>query len=848
MHSFHLRLTIRRLLLIGTCLLSVLFCTQALQAQQKNIMFIVIDDLDMALSAYGNTTTLTPNIDRLAAEGLVFDRAYTSGTICSTSRNSFLAGQRLTIGNSLRDVFPDIVSLPQHFRENGYQTAGVGKIYHDEEDTDARAFDFWVNHEYDGDIQGIGAYQIQSIEEQAGGEADHIITRPGRNDDDSQYMDGMNFLELEDYVLNQLDPTQPFFISYGIHKPHSGLTCPSRYYDMYAAPDANGKLQPGDRDDITLPYVPSDWIKPNEWCLNGKNGATYTESDWRYLHQAYYACVTWADQLVGQALDLLESRGLLDDTLIVLTSDHGFHLGSHEHLLKHTLFNKTAQVPFIVRLPGQVAAGARTNSMVELIDLYPTFIDWAGLPEPEHPLEGKSIVSLFSEPDAETNYHAFLFRTDKDRDTGVRALGERVRTDEYSYIRYTLLGNTIPSEFERTYYQLYNATSDPDEYVNLAYKPEYAGLLSELDQVLDTRDSTPDIGVDTSPDAGGPIATEGFESQDLAATQETVSPSAWTEAGWTVVDADDAQVITFNGPEVGSAHALVRRDGSLERGIQLGGYDSATIVFTVKAKNYSGSESAVLEFYNGSELVESQTIITAADTVEFSPIIVSVVFPAAALTDDCRIRFASFGGGAGDSMFIDAIEVYGAPVAGWEVSDLGEIAVPSTFNYDDAAGILTVDTNTLGTNNAGDSIALMSIEQQGDRVMTAQLGDFTVGKGSARAGLLVRANLVDAEAPYFGVFEKKNGRIVFEYRRETDVSLTRAEFDVGSVNTTLQVERIGDEFVARYKLNGLGDWIEAGRYTFAGTVPTSAFWAVAASSNRTDSNVVVTVSDIEVAE
>ncbi|CAA6689439.1 MULTISPECIES: sulfatase [unclassified Lentimonas] len=475
---------------------------------QKNILFIIIDDLNMDVGVYGNAEVSTPNIDQLAAKGLTFDRAYTNGTICSASRNSFLAGIRTKSGSPTDYVFnqpinpnngnpnssyvPNFKSLPRHFKDNGFHTAGIGKVFHDISHTTPGDFDVTVSEEDDGDIKIrdedgkliSNFYRVESIERKFDSATDAATgagTNMGRDDADEEYMDGANFLELEKFVETTWDREKPFFISYGIHKPHTSLTCPKRFWDLY------------DRASLTLPEVPDGWEPPNAWTLGGHDGVTFTGADWRLVIHAYYACISWADYLVGSAIQLLEDEGVLDNTLIVLTTDHGWHNGRNKRLQKHILLSGTTQVPLIVWDPGTVPAGTRTDTIAELVDIYPTLVDWADLPLPAHvaEMDGKSLVPVLKDPSINLPSKAFIFRSTKHLATQVSANGERVQTARYAFVRWNVSNDTNHIYPEEIYYELYDSLADPEEYVNLAYDSNYLAIRDYLEHVVDNRTTTP---------------------------------------------------------------------------------------------------------------------------------------------------------------------------------------------------------------------------------------------------------------------------------------------------------------------------------------------------------------------
>ena len=412
-----------------TTLLSVLaiacFANSA-GAQKPNILFIAVDDLRPELGCYGSSIAVSPNLDALARDGLLFERAYCQEAICRPSRASLMTGARPeTTGLfhnyvSLRELQPDIVTLPQHFIAHGYETAYCGKIFHkgdtDEERSWSRApvkflkgiqkpkasFALEENNKIKVDNMKLmlAKYGEAARRGLSSGPAYENADVP-----DHAYIDGYETLRaIETMKEMAKDKDKPFFLALGFKKPHLNWTSPKKYWDMY------------DRDKIPMA---TETTAPENGAAMGlhasfelrtragipKSGPLGEDLS-RTLKHAYLACVSYVDAQIGLMIDALEEEGIRDDTIIIVWGDHGWHLGDMGVWGKATNYEIATRVPLMIWTPDMKSRGNNTKALVELVDMYPTLCELAGLPLPEH-LEGHSFVPLLDDPDKDWKSAAF---------------------------------------------------------------------------------------------------------------------------------------------------------------------------------------------------------------------------------------------------------------------------------------------------------------------------------------------------------------------------------------------------------------------------------------------------------
>jgi iduronate 2-sulfatase len=482
---------------IRFCLILILFGSllPAQSATRPNILFIAADDLRPELGCYGQRHIQSPNIDRLAASGFVFNRAYCQVAVCNASRTSLMTGLRPDTtrvyinATKFRTTAPDAVTLPQHFKQQGYFTQPLGKIYHGLFETAlvGRTFDdppSWSTNHWYGSPQyyftreGIAAAERvygekfkKSGAQLAGWTNEFVQALATEAPDvpDRVLYDG-ELTERAIQAMGQLKD-KPFFLAVGYLKPHLPFVAPKKYWDLYDP--AKIQLAPN-------PNPPSD--APSNALHPMAEARVYTDfpktglpsdAQARHLRHGYYACVSFVDAQIGRLLAELDRLGLRENTIVVLWGDHGWHLGEHAMWGKQTNFEVATRAPLILRVPGKKAAGAKIEALVEFVDIYPTLCELAGLSRPAA-LEGTSFAPLLDQPNRAWKSAAFS------QYARPNAMGLSMRTDRHRLTLWQSLND--PHQLEGV--ELYDHQSDPGEDHNLAGKPEQQPLVKELSQKL----------------------------------------------------------------------------------------------------------------------------------------------------------------------------------------------------------------------------------------------------------------------------------------------------------------------------------------------------------------------------
>ena len=467
---------------------SCLSCVPGTNPRPMNVLFIAVDDLRPTLGCYGNTTVVSPNIDRLAARGTTFRRAYCQMPICSPSRTSLLTGLRpdtngiTDMATHFRELVPDVVALPEHYRLQGWHTCGLGKIYHGgKDDAQSWSVPHWDRHPryLDDDSQRI-VTMLRQQKMNGGNVWKNGPPWEAPVVEDSITCDGQ-ICERAVETLREIK-NRPFFLAVGFHKPHLPFSAPKRYWDLYNPDNISLAANPGDLQD-TPQVALENWTAIRNTELRQyygipKEGPVSTDTVARNLIHGYYACVSMIDAQVGCLMAELERLKLADKTIVVLWGDHGFHLGEHGAWAKHTNFEESTRCPLIVHMPGQAAAGQPCSALVELVDIYPSLCTLAGLPLPDG-LEGVSFAPLLDDQEIPWKTAAFSQISRSNMGGHGRGMGYTIRTDRYRFNRWTMPG----TEFREV--ELYDHRVDPGENVNLARRPEYADLAETMEQRLD---------------------------------------------------------------------------------------------------------------------------------------------------------------------------------------------------------------------------------------------------------------------------------------------------------------------------------------------------------------------------
>ncbi len=432
------------------------FCQQ----KTKNVLFISTDDLNMAIGCFGNNIVKTPNIDRLAQRGVKFSNAHCQIPWCSPSRTSLLTGLRpdsvkvFNLTTHFRKTTPDVVTLPQHFKNNGYYSARVGKIFHYgvPDHIGTPGLDDPIS--WNETSNPIGKDKIE--EDQITNLTPYrklgaaLSFRMCEGEDEEQ-TDGKVATEAI-RILNERR-NEPFFLAVGFFRPHSPYVAPAKYFDLYTP------------DNIPLPESnPSDTLKLSKYANNRIHPPYIFQENpeiKRKIIQAYYASISFMDAQLGRILDELDRLGLTDNTVIVFWSDHGYHLSEHGQWMKQTLFEESTRTPLIISDPDTRFMPKGTNRVVELLDIYPTLTDLCHLPDPGH-LMGNSLKTLLTDPEKEWNHPAYtqIVRWGKQP-----VMGRSVRIDKWRYTEWD--EGSEGSE-------LYDLKSDPREKNNLIQNNLYS--------------------------------------------------------------------------------------------------------------------------------------------------------------------------------------------------------------------------------------------------------------------------------------------------------------------------------------------------------------------------------------
>ncbi|XP_062507937.1 iduronate 2-sulfatase-like [Corticium candelabrum] len=412
----------------------------------KNVLYIVVDDLRPQLGAYGQSEMYTPNIDKLASQSLVFERAYCQQAVCAPSRNSFMTGRRpdTTKAWNFIDHFREAgvglnwSSMPQYFKNHGYFSSGVGKLYHKNlpPDNDPPSWsDLKQFPYYWGNPQGCPNHTSSCP-----------LSRETYNFTDMNSTAIM--MQHMHYAAQHRDT--PFFLGIGFHKPHLSWRFPQEFLQHY--PNASNitvakhLMTPAGMPTVAYHTCipPSRYTDLHKYEHN--ISVPYPVEVQQHLRQGYYSAVSYMDSLVGEVLRELDSLGLSNDTIVAFHADHGWQLGEHNEWCKQTNFELAARVPFMIRAPGyEAAAGKKTSSLVELVDVFPTLVELAGLPPCQENLEGKSLAPLFKDSTKSVKNVSLTqyprcgnVKTGADNCGGVKRtdfeyMGYSIRTDRYRY-------------------------------------------------------------------------------------------------------------------------------------------------------------------------------------------------------------------------------------------------------------------------------------------------------------------------------------------------------------------------------------------------------------------------------
>jgi arylsulfatase A-like enzyme len=450
------------------------------QAGKKlNVLFIAVDDLRPELGCYGVSGIKSPSIDALAGRGMRFERAYCQQAVCSPSRTSLLTGRRpdttkvYDLETHFRKNLPDVITLPQHFKDNGYHTQAFGKIYHGGLDDrpswsvphTSSKVPHYISKEILADVRKRGASGLE-----VGGKNKGPAWESGECADNA-LPDG----HIADRAIEALREVKdkPFFLAVGFVKPHLPFVAPKKYFDLY--PPEHFKLPENYRRPAGAPDVAMTTFGELRAYLGMPKKGALSEQQALELLRAYYASVSYMDAQVGRLMAELDALKLRESTIVVLWGDHGWHLGDQGLWCKHTNFEAAAHAPLILSVPGQKNAGGRTSALVEFVDIYPSLCELVALPKPNG-LEGTSFAPLLDDP----NRPWKKFAMSQYPRPNQKAMGYSIRTDRH---RYTEWQNPADPK-QVVARELYDHQSDPLETKNVADDPTNAATVKELSALL----------------------------------------------------------------------------------------------------------------------------------------------------------------------------------------------------------------------------------------------------------------------------------------------------------------------------------------------------------------------------
>ena len=490
-------------------------CTSPNDMVKPNILFISIDDLRPALGAYGDTDAITPNLDHLADEGMTFRQAFCQSAVCAPSRASLMTGLRPDstrvwhLGDKFREINPETVTMPQYFSQFGYHTVNIGKIFHNYmpdsiswDEPDLRPARY-VRSEWLG-RDGETFYISEEVNKSQEIKRDSLLNlQPVRYADgwntgpaweaadvhDTLYYDGAQ-TELAKKTLTRLaEMEKPFYLGLGYFRPHLPFAVPKKYWDMY------------DPDEIPLatnseiPEGAPLWTMNSMYELRHYDGFSHighptssyrmSEDTSRILKHGYYASVSYVDALLGDLLTHMKELGIYENTIIIVWGDHGWKLGDHNSWGKMTNYNIDLQVPIIVRYSGQKMTGVQTFAITELIDMFPTLCELAGIKVPDY-MQGTSLVPLLNDPNLPWKKAAFsqFHRRPRVAADGGRYMGYSINTTEFHYIEWFTWDHVSGSKGDYVTAELYDRINDPYESINVAQKEEYINVIGELSTQL----------------------------------------------------------------------------------------------------------------------------------------------------------------------------------------------------------------------------------------------------------------------------------------------------------------------------------------------------------------------------
>ena len=445
--------------------------------KKLNVLFIIADDLNCDIGVYGSSDVFTPNIDKLASQGVLFENAHVQYPLCGPSRVSLMTGlypdqtKSKELRLYVRQTIPDVITLGQRFIMEKYNSIRVGKVYHYHNPRDIGTSGHDDHFTWDQTVNPYGRdkieeYKLNKVKENFDGATLSWLESEGS---DNEQTDGIGADETIEFLDKFSKSKENFFLAFGLYRPHIPFVAPKKYFDLY------------EKDNMTVPSNGDEFLKtissPAAKSLRArKEQINLDNSTIKTVKEAYYSTTSFVDAQIGRVLDKLKETGLDKNTIVVFTSDHGYHLGEKGHWQKQSLYDRATRVPLIISGPGILSNKRIKNSPVELVDLYKTLMDLTGISTPEfvqgHSL--KNILTSNSKPIRKSALSELRIYSD-----GSLAQGYSIKTDRYRLTRWL--------HKDERYLELYDHKYDFNENKNLVYEDNYSRIRDSLDIILTKR-------------------------------------------------------------------------------------------------------------------------------------------------------------------------------------------------------------------------------------------------------------------------------------------------------------------------------------------------------------------------
>ena len=445
--------------------------------KKLNVLFIIADDLNCDIGVYGNSDVFTPNIDKLASQGVLFENAHVQYPLCGPSRVSLMTGlypdqtKSKELRLYVRQTIPDVITLGQRFIMEKYNSIRVGKVYHYHNPRDIGTSGHDDHFTWDQTVNPYGRdkieeYKLNKVKENFDGATLSWLESEGS---DNEQTDGIGADETIKFLDKFSKSKENFFLAFGLYRPHIPFVAPKKYFDLYK------------KENMTVPSNGDEFLKtissPAAKSLRArKEQINLDNSTIKTVKEAYYSTTSFIDAQIGRVLDKLKETGLDKNTIVVFTSDHGYHLGEKGHWQKQSLYDRATRVPLIISGPGILTNKRIKNSPVELLDLYKTLMDLTGMSTPEfvqgHSL--KNILTSNSKPIRKSALSELRIYSD-----GSLAQGYSIKTDRYRLTRWL--------HKDERYLELYDHKYDFNENKNLVYEDNYSRIRDSLDIILTKR-------------------------------------------------------------------------------------------------------------------------------------------------------------------------------------------------------------------------------------------------------------------------------------------------------------------------------------------------------------------------